>query len=127
MFASGIPITMFPLNLTNQVTMNSDFIYGLAPEGSASPIYDLAGQLYSMVAFQAGYSFWDTVATAFLDAPTLFSGTQEMALTITTDGPGQGSITEASGGAAVSVPTQVDVDGFYRYLMGVWKGPLTAG
>jgi inosine-uridine nucleoside N-ribohydrolase len=39
-----------------------------------------------MVAFQAGYSFWDTVATAYLEEPALFTS-QQRSLAVVTRGP----------------------------------------
>lgn len=121
--ASGIPLTLFPLNVTNQVTMDSSFILKLAPDSASSPIYDLAGQMYAMVAFQAGYSFWDTVATAYLDQPGLF-GTSARTLEVVTTGPDQGTILEAASGTAVTVAETVDKDAFYAYLMQQWAGPV---
>ncbi len=122
-FASGVPVLMFPLNLTNQVTMNREFILGLGPDSAANPIYDLAGQLYAMVAFQAGYSFWDTVATAYLEEPGLFSSAPR-SLVVITRGADQGTILDGDCATLVDVGETVDVNGFYTYLMSAWKGPV---
>jgi len=115
-FASEVPVLMFPLNLTNQVSMNRDFILGLGPGSDVNPIYDLAGQLYAMVAFQEGYSFWDTVATAWLQEPGLFSST-ERSLVAITRGAEQGTILEGDCATLVDVAETVDVQSFYAYLM----------
>lgn len=120
-FESGLPITMFPLNLTNQVTLGESFILGLGPTRLANPIYDLAGQLYAMVAFQAGYSFWDTVTTAALGGTVTYTY-GEQTLSVVTAGPDQGTIYADPNGTSVSVANSVDVDGFYTYLMDRWKG-----
>lgn len=126
-FESGIPITMFPLNLTNQVTINQEFILGLGPGRVANPIYDLAGQLYAMVAFQGGYSFWDTVTTAFLGNKVTYTwGTQT--LSVVTAGPNQGTIYTDPNGTKVTVVETVNLNdpqkGFYPYLMSQWQGSV---
>lgn len=122
-FGSGVPVTVFPLNVTNQVTMNRDFILGLAPGSVSNPIYDLAGQLYAMVAFQAGYSFWDTVATAYLAEPELFTTTQRSLVAITR-GPEQGTILDGDCATLVTVAETVQTAAFYTYLMTAWAGPV---
>lgn len=122
-FTSGVPVTMFPLNVTNQVTMNRKFILGLAPASVENPIYDLAGQLYAMVAFQAGYSFWDTVATAYLAEPGLFTTTQQPLVAVTR-GAEQGTILVGDCTTLVTVAETVQTSAFYAYLMSAWAGPV---
>jgi purine nucleosidase len=123
-FASGLPIWMFPLNVTNQVFLDRAFILGLGAGSGANPIYDLAGQMYAMVAFQAGYSFWDTVTTAYLGQPGLFAVTK-LNLSVHTQGEQQGTIFVDANGTAVTVATKVDADGFRSYLMQAWKGSVS--
>ena len=62
---SGIKIKVFPLNVTNSVTLSGDIIreYFL-PESNKYPALSLAAQMYALVAFQYGFSFWDTAATS---------------------------------------------------------------
>jgi len=71
---SGIKIKIFPLNVTNSVTLSGEIIrkYFL-PESNKYPALSLAAQMYSLVAFQYGFSFWDTAATSFLGKPDLFT------------------------------------------------------
>jgi purine nucleosidase len=71
---SGIKIKMFPLNVTNNVTLSGKIIREhFLPHSKQYPALALAAQMYSLVAFQYGFSFWDTATTAFLGKPELYS------------------------------------------------------
>jgi len=118
--ASGVKLTMFPLNATNDVMLSSDIVLKFAPESATYPLYALAGQLYSMVAFEAGYAFWDTVTTAYIDRPDLYTISQKQLLNITT-GSDQGNIYESDNGYSVNVVTDVKVNAFYDYIFEQWK------
>ncbi len=128
-FASGIPIVMFPLNVTNAVFLGPEQVLMFAPGAPDYPIYDLAGQLYSMVAFEAGYAFWDTVTTAYLGKPELFKFEEKRLSILTEDTQpptstsDQGTISEDSAGHSVTVATQVDADAFYDFLLASWRKP----
>ena len=128
-FASGIPIVMFPLNVTNAVFLGPEQVLMFGPGAPDYPIYDLAGQLYSMVAFEAGYAFWDTVTTAYLGKPELFKFEEKRLSILTEDTQpptstsDQGTISEDSAGHSVTVATQVDADAFYDYLLASWRKP----
>jgi hypothetical protein len=67
----------------------------LLPAAQTSNTVNLAAQMYAMVAFEGGYSFWDTVTAADL-----------------------GNITVAtSGGYPINVAQTVNVTAFYDYLV----------
>ncbi|MCP4213479.1 MAG: hypothetical protein GY765_02430 [bacterium] len=118
-----IAFVEFPLNATNKVMLDSKFILELAPLSREYPAYALAAQMYAMVAFEAGYAFWDTVTTAYLTRKDLFKQVPKT-LAIKTAGTDQGTISEVDGGAPVQVVTEVNVDEFYKYLKTQWKMPL---
>jgi len=121
---SGIDFKMFPLNVTNKVFLTPEIIRKhFIAESKAYPILDLAAQMYSMVAFQYGYSFWDTVTTAYLGKPDLF-GFDAINLSIDTsrDPSKQGTISiDNDNGFQVHVATSVHVDRFYKYFVGQLK------
>ena len=123
-FASGLNITMFPLNVTDLVPFGPQWILdNLVPESQQYPIFDLAAQMYATVAFQPGFSFWDTVTTAYLGKPDLFTF-QEMKLSIDTsiETSAQGSITiDTVNGYTVNVAQTVDTDDFYNYYLSQLK------
>ncbi len=118
--SSGVPLTMFPLNATNEVMLSSEIVLKFAPESAKYPLYALAGQMYSTVAFEAGYAFWDTVTTAYLDRPDLYTIEQKKLLNVTS-GLDEGNIIENTDGYLVNVVTNIDVDGFYAYIFKQWK------
>ncbi len=124
-FASGLQIEMFPLNATNGVMLSADQVLSFAPGSPRYPLYALAGQMYAMVAFEAGYAFWDTVTTAYLADPSLFTLEQQR-LGIVTTGPKQGTISVDDAGDAVHVAqpmTKENLARFYEYLKHQWKIP----
>lgn len=128
-FASGIRVVMFPLNVTNDVFLGPEEVLMFAPGAADYPIYDLAGQLYSMVAFEAGYAFWDTVTAAYLGKPELFE-CEEKQLSILTEDTrpptstsDQGTISEDPAGHSVLVATEVEAKAFYKYLLDCWRKP----
>ena len=118
--ASGVNLTMFPLNATNEVMLTPEKVLEFAPESGTYPLYALAGQLYSMVAFEAGYAFWDTVTTAYLKRPDLYTIKPKNLLNITS-GSDEGNIIESPSGYTVNVVTDVHKEGFYTYLFDQWK------
>lgn len=82
------------------------------------PLYDFAGQCYALVTHQA-YFFWDVLTTAYLGRPDLFEH-EPRATAVGTEGPSQGRITLEAGGREVDVLMDVDLDEFYRYILGQW-------
>ncbi len=127
--AAGLNLTMFPLNATNLVMLTPEIVLKFAPQSAQYPLYALAGQLYSMVAFEAGYAFWDTVTAAYLDRPDLYTVTC-LDLLNETSGPNEGNLYVSSAGYPVNVVTKVKVEqpatekgvnSFYAYLFEQWK------
>lgn len=117
LWESAIPITMCPLDLTDRVPVTADFLRRLSRERH-HPLYDFAGQCYALVTHQA-YFFWDVLTTAYVGRPDLFEH-KPRATAVVTDGPSQGRIRLDGGGREVDVLTAVDLDEFYRYLLGQW-------
>ena len=119
-WASGIPFYLFPLNVTNSVFLTPDVLtQWLLPAAQKSATVSLAAQMYSMVAFEGGYSFWDTVTAAYLGKPKLFKfATKKLAIVTDESSPDLGNITLAKrGGYSVKVAEKVDVKGFYKYFV----------
>jgi purine nucleosidase len=59
------------------------------------------------------------LTTAYLGRPDLFEH-KPRATAVVTAGPGQGRITLEAGGREVDVLMDVDLDEFYRYILGQW-------
>ena len=68
-------------------------------------------------------SFWDTVATAYLAEPELFTTTQRSLVAITR-GAEQGTILDGDCATLVTVAETVQTAAFYTYLMTAWAGPV---
>lgn len=119
-WASGIPFYLFPLNVTNSVFLTPEVLnQWLLPAAQSSVTVNLAAQMYAMVAFQGGYSFWDTVTAAYLGNPDLFTfATQNLGIVTDESSPDLGNINVvASGGYPINVAQTVNVNGFYQYLV----------
>ena len=126
---SGVPFYMFPLNVTNDVLLTPEIIrqYFLAESGTY-PMLDLAAQMYATVAFEAGFSFWDSATTAFVDRPDLFTiETKTMSIDTDLNPVKQGTIKLDSNGSPVNVATKINVQGFYDYLTDQLKTLPVAG
>ena len=119
LFNSDVEFTMFPLNVTNDYLLDTAFFEKYIYPNKSYPMVDLAGQMYSTVAFEAGYSFWDTVTTAYIGKPDLFS-TETKKLKIETDilNPNFGTISEDDDGSDVKVAkSSAPVEDFYEYFI----------
>jgi purine nucleosidase len=119
-WSSGIPFYLFPLNVTNSVFLTPAVLnQWLLPAAQTSNTVSLAAQMYSMVAFQGGYSFWDTVTAAYLGNPDLFTfAIQSLGIVTDESSTDLGNITVASpGGYPINVAQTVNVNGFYEYLV----------
>lgn len=126
---SGIKIKIFPLNVTNNVILSGDILreYFL-PQSQAYPAVDLAVQMYALVAFQYGFSFWDTAATAYLGKPDLYTFKKAFVTVDTSPDPAvQGTMavefipeTEPIE-SSIKIATTIRVSAFYDYYVGELK------
>jgi purine nucleosidase len=118
--ASGLKIDMFPLDVTNQFFLTADVLkqYFL-PQAPKSKMMDLASQMYALVAFQAGFSFWDTAAASYLGKPSLFTlASENIDINIDeTDSNNFGCIIQ-NGKYPVNIASATSVPDFYDYLTG---------
>ena len=118
---SGVPFTMFPLDITNQTllapaTLQQYFL----PQAPANTMMNLTSQMYALVAFQGGYSFWDTLTAAYIGRPDMFA-LQPQNITIDTDPTSNtfGQFTTGSGSPVQLCTTFAAGAGpntFYEYL-----------
>lgn len=109
-----IPITLCPLDLTNNVPVTPKFIRKLTQQ-RRYPLSDLAGMCYAL-AIPQNYYFWDILATAYLACPEFYQ-TTEKEVDIITTGTSQGRTMLQAGGRKVRVMTQVNQEKFYAYLL----------
>lgn len=119
------PITMFPLDVTNDAAITTEFMNSLADQAAAhdgsSPNYSqLAHESYAIVSAESFYDMWDVVATVYLTRPELFTAPTPMTLRVEEYGPKQGGIFYPAddGRRAVDVILEfADQAGFYDYVL----------
>jgi purine nucleosidase len=114
---TDIPITMCPLDITNNVPLTAEFMARLG-RNHHYPLSDLAGQLYALVRHQP-YYFWDVLTTCYLGIPEIYQ-TREWETVLVPTGPSQGRTKVEAGGKLVTAMDQVDVPRLYDYLIDVW-------
>jgi purine nucleosidase len=119
-FDSSIPITMFPLDATNQVPVTDAFRTSFGRQ-YAYPLSATAGTIRAMTAgweLATGlpYFCWDTLATSSLAVPELCEF-RDVTCDVVTDGPSEGRSVLTPGGRSVKAAVGVDADGFYAHCL----------
>jgi len=119
-FDSSIPITMFPLDVTNQVPVTDAFRTSFGRQ-YAYPLSAAAGTIWAMTAgweLATGqpYFCWDTLATSSLAVPELCEF-RVVTCDVATDGPSEGRSVLTSNGRPVRAAVGVDADGFYAHCL----------
>jgi purine nucleosidase len=118
---SGIPITLFSLDATNQVPVTSEFrrAFGLQYE---YPLSAAAGCFWAMTSaweietHQPAYYCWDTLTTAYLARPDLCTF-RDVRCDVVTGGPGEGRTIVTDSGRRVNAADRVDAAGFYAHCL----------
>lgn len=119
-FDSRIPITLFPLDATNQVPVTDEFrrAFGLQ---HGYPFSAAAGTLWALtsgweVATGLPYFCWDTLAASYLARPDLCEF-RDLRCEVITDGPGQGRTIVTEDGRRVRAAVRVDAARFYAHCL----------
>jgi inosine-uridine nucleoside N-ribohydrolase len=121
-FASGVPITLVPLDATNDVKITRAFADGLHADASAGPA-NLIDELLlrTPMSIDVDY-FWDALAAVMLIEPTV-AATEEARLAVPTDGPEAGRTTRSDDGTPVTLATAADRERFETvFLAGLRSG-----
>lgn len=113
-----LPITLFPLDITNTASVRPDFLTALFAQSKTSTRSRLAWQSYEIIAAETFYDMWDVCATVWLARPELYAAPTPMRLRVVTEDAGmQGALVPDPDGSAVDVVMAfTDADGFYRYV-----------
>jgi inosine-uridine nucleoside N-ribohydrolase len=120
--ASGIPITLVPLDATNDVQITRAFADGLHADASAGPA-NLVDELLlrTPMSIDVDY-FWDALAAAMLVEPAVVT-TEEARVAVAIDGPEAGRTTRSDGGTAITLATGADREAFEAaFLAGLRSG-----
>jgi purine nucleosidase len=119
-FDSGIPLTMFPLDVTNRVPVTEDFRRAFGRQYQ-HPLSSAAGTIWAMTAawdLATGlpYFCWDTLTTSYLSVPDLCTF-REVGCEVVITGPSQGRTVASTGGRPVNVAADVDAERFYEHCL----------
>jgi inosine-uridine nucleoside N-ribohydrolase len=120
---SGVPVTLVPLDATNDAPLTLDFVERLAAD-SETPQAKFAAQvmdnLRELIGF--GYYFWDPFAAAVLVDERLTS-VESAGLTVVIDeGPESGRIVRAGDGGLARYATSADLERFEELLIDTLNG-----
>ncbi len=122
------PMTLFPLDATNQVPVTMELLHRLARQ-RRYPLSDFVGQCYATTVGsipQAEYLYymWDTLSTGYLGAPSLMQFRQ-LYTEVVPDGNSAGRIRAVTqGGKAIRAADAVDVAAFQEYFLELLKSPV---
>ena len=121
LLALGLPLTLVPLDVTNQVPVGLAFLRQLAAQAHY-PLSELAGQFWATTVatiptYEYTYFMWDVLATSYLAIPEAFA-TERLELTVLTEGAEAGRTVRLPGsGQWVQLVRHVDTTRFYAYLL----------
>ncbi len=125
LWQSNVPITIFPLDVTDQVRVTTEFLHRLARQRKF-PVSDLAGQCWALTvgvipAYEYTYHMWDTLTTGYLGAPQFMTFRQAQTETVPY-GPSAGRIKEVKlDGRPVKTAETVAVEDFQNYVMELFR------
>jgi inosine-uridine nucleoside N-ribohydrolase len=123
-FASDAPITLIPLDATNAVPLNNDFMTTLQNDQAASPAIFTYRMLDHNRLFVAsgGYYFWDPLAAGILTDESLATIEETVISVITVDGDENGRTIESDDGYPMGVATSADGDAFQTLFLDILNG-----
>lgn len=118
--ASGAPITLVPLDATNDVPFSRGFYQRLGATHLTRPAVFTYNLLYlNSWWLDGGMYWWDTLAAAVATAPELVT-VEEMTLDVVTDeGPERGRAITSAGGSPVRVAVAADRQRFEALFLAV--------
>ncbi len=125
-FHSGAPITLVPLDATNQAPITMDF-YQRLEEDRGTPEAELVYQVLLKTRDYVGsgmYYFWDPLTAAILADESLGTFEWRRLTVIAKEGPESGRTLETDEGASIRVCTAVDNTRFETLFLDVLNGRL---
>jgi purine nucleosidase len=115
----GLPTTLVPLDVTDEVPVTSQFLERLGRQAEKSRASQLASHLFGLL--KGTYYFWDVLTAACLVRPELFTY-KEQRLEVIATGKSQGRMrSTASGGGIVRVADSVNARQFEEMVLEVLR------
>ena len=124
LFELELPLTLIPLDVTNHVPVNKQFLSKLATQ-SEYPISHLAGQLWALTidtipSYHYVYYMWDVLATSYLAISEEFT-VEEIKARVSHRPPNAGQTYMDANGFPVHIATAVNKNVFYDYILDKFK------
>jgi inosine-uridine nucleoside N-ribohydrolase len=118
--ASNVPVTLVPLDATNDVPVPSDFASTLEADHVAAGA-DIAYEMFARSPFlTVDTSFWDTLAVMALVDPTLVTW-EDLTARVEIDGPSSGRIVRDPAGRPLRAAMSADRDAFMAAFLGALR------
>jgi pyrimidine-specific ribonucleoside hydrolase len=117
--ASGVPITLVPLDATRDVPVTRDFYRALGNHretAGANLVYELMSANLDLID-RGGFEFWDSLTAAIFTDESL-AAFEEMPLTVVQEeGPESGRTVRADSGSSLGVAKSADREGFEQLFL----------
>ena len=122
-FASGLPMTLVPLDATNFVPVDQAFVNRLERENDTSQaefVYRLLKASEDLIA-EGGYCFWDTFSAALMTDNSLATF-REVPLRVIEEGPESGRTAYDPDGKTLRVAVSANAERFKQALLDTLNG-----
>lgn len=126
--ASGVPITLVPLDATNQVPMTTAFYERIASRHTtpeATLVYELLDRLAAQGKLDGPFYFWDPLAAVIASGVDVGTTETRTLVIETEEGPESGRTRAHPAGRAVQVATGVDRAAFEEELLETLNRPTS--
>lgn len=120
LFALELSLILIPLDVTNHVPVNKEFLSRLARQ-SEHRLSNLAGQFWALTidtipSYHYTYFMWDILATSYLAIPEQFT-LEDIKAKVSTRPPNAGQTYLDKEGYALKIATNVNKEYFYEYIL----------
>jgi len=122
-FESGAPITLIPLDATNEAPVSKDFVERLASAQQTPEAQFVHGLLTFITDApeSVDYYFWDPLAAAVMADPSLVTLQTRDVTVIDTPGAENGRTKPVGNGSEIQVATAPDIETFEQRLIDTWN------
>jgi purine nucleosidase len=115
---TSFPIVVFPLDVTDQAKLTSEFMNALNAQSTEYKYSKLVYSLYRLVKDQPYFEMWNALTSVYLVRPDIFENPVQMKLSIEIEGSLQGAISQNPRGRDVSVVLNIkDKSSFYSFVL----------
>jgi purine nucleosidase len=111
---TSVPLTVVPLDVTDQAHLSAEFLVDLREAGKHSAAARLAWAAYQLVLDQPMYRLWDMTAVCFALHPEYFAEPQRTQLSVEVWGVEQGALSRDPQGREVSLVQDFAPDGLEK-------------